>query len=74
MTFYRVRILARRPPKTAAEYIPQRRSLPSVREAAKECQGCELWTTGRQTVFGEGARKAEVMLVGEQPGDAEDLR
>ena len=73
MTFSRVDIVARRPPKTAAEYLPQRRSLPSVREAAKECKGCELWTTGRQTVFGEGTQKAEVMLVGEQPGDAEDL-
>jgi uracil-DNA glycosylase len=65
--------LAKRPAKTAAEYIPARPTLPSARDAAKECQGCDLWKRGTQTVFGEGAGKAEVMLVGEQPGDAEDL-
>jgi uracil-DNA glycosylase len=44
-----------------------------VRVAAKDCKGCDLWMRGTQTVFGEGARKAKLMLVGEQPGDAEDL-
>ncbi|MBD0329067.1 MAG: UdgX family uracil-DNA binding protein, partial [Thermoleophilia bacterium] len=44
----------------------------SLREAAAGCQACPLWRTGTQTVFGEGAREAEVMLVGEQPGDQED--
>jgi DNA polymerase len=44
-----------------------------VRDAAKGCRACHLYKNATQTVFGEGPRKAEVMLVGEQPGDAEDL-
>jgi uracil-DNA glycosylase len=59
--------------KSAAEYIPDRPTLTSAREAARDCKGCDLWKTGTQTVFGDGTRKAELMLVGEQPGDAEDL-
>src|SRR5918996_40995 len=58
--------------ETAAPLVPDRPSLPKLREAAAGCRACPLWETGTQTVFGEGARKAEVMLVGEQPGDAED--
>jgi uracil-DNA glycosylase family protein len=57
---------------TAAAYFPDRLSVTSLREAAAGCKACDLWKTGTQTVFGEGARKSEVMLVGEQPGDAED--
>jgi DNA polymerase len=60
------------PPKSAADFIPQRPTLTTARDAAKGCRGCGLWKTGTQTVFGEGPRKAAVMLVGEQPGDAED--
>ncbi len=48
-------------------------SLGRVRTAAAECKACDLWKTGTQTVFGEGAESAELMLVGEQPGDKEDL-
>jgi DNA polymerase len=48
-------------------------TLESAREAARACRACELWRTGTQTVFGEGAPDAEVLLVGEQPGDQEDL-
>jgi DNA polymerase len=44
-----------------------------VREAARDCHACDLWKLGTQTVFGEGARRAEIMLVGEQPGDQEDI-
>src|SRR5215213_3207686 len=47
--------------------------LEQVRLAAAECQACDLWKLGTQTVFGEGAETAELMLVGEQPGDKEDL-
>ena len=47
-------------------------TLSALREAAAGCQGCHLWQVGTQTVFGEGARDAEVMFVGEQPGDYED--
>src|SRR5437762_840051 len=62
-----------KPPKSAAELIPDRPGLANVRDAAKACQACDLWRRGTQTVFGEGAADAELMLVGEQPGDAEDL-
>jgi uracil-DNA glycosylase len=50
-----------------------RSPLEQVRLAAAECKACDLWKTGTQTVFGEGAERAEIMLVGEQPGDKEDL-
>jgi DNA polymerase len=58
---------------TAAELIPLRPTLPALREAAAGCKACPLWKSGTQTVFGEGLKKAELMLVGEQPGDKEDL-
>jgi uracil-DNA glycosylase len=47
--------------------------LRSVRSAAADCHACELWRLGTQTVFGEGPANADLMLVGEQPGDREDL-
>jgi DNA polymerase len=56
-----------------AELIPDRPTLPVLRETASGCKACDLWRTGTQTVFGEGTRSAEVMLVGEQPGDREDI-
>jgi len=49
-----------------------RLSLSAVRKEAAECRACPLWKCGTQTVFGAGPAKAEVMLVGEQPGDQED--
>jgi uracil-DNA glycosylase family protein len=57
---------------TAAQYLPERLSLASLREAAAGCQACPLWRTGTQTVFGEGAARSALMFVGEQPGDRED--
>jgi len=57
---------------SAAEFLPPRPSLSALRDAAAECRGCHLWQVGTQTVFGEGAAQAEVMFVGEQPGDQED--
>src|SRR6266540_3500642 len=57
---------------SAADFIPARPTLPKLREAAAGCRGCHLWIDATQTVFGEGPRTAEVMLVGEQPGDQED--
>lgn len=51
----------------------RRTPLEQVRLAAAECKACDLWRTGTQTVFGEGTEQAEIMLVGEQPGDKEDL-
>jgi uracil-DNA glycosylase family protein len=47
--------------------------LSRLREDAASCRACDLWRTGTQTVFGEGSENAEVMLVGEQPGDREDI-
>jgi uracil-DNA glycosylase family protein len=58
---------------TAEPLIPPRASLPRLREAAALCRACPLWKLGTQTVFGEGPRRALLMLVGEQPGDREDL-
>src|SRR5947199_1562610 len=59
--------------RTSAAVIPERPTLPVLREAAAGCKACDLWKRGTQTVFGEGARKAQVMFVGEQPGNDEDL-
>lgn len=59
--------------RTAAELIPANASLDQVRQSAAGCKACDLWKLGTQTVFGEGARHAKVMFVGEQPGDKEDL-
>jgi uracil-DNA glycosylase family protein len=59
--------------RSAADFVPPRLTLPALREAAAGCRGCTLYQRATQTVFGEGATKAEMMLVGEQPGDQEDL-
>ena len=59
--------------ETAAPLIPDRPTLDRLRDAAAGCQACDLYKTGTQTVFGEGLKKAEVILVGEQPGDKEDI-
>jgi uracil-DNA glycosylase family protein len=48
-------------------------SLEELRRAAQSCQGCDIWRRATQVVFGEGMSKAEVMFVGEQPGNREDL-
>jgi uracil-DNA glycosylase len=64
--------VARRATGSAADFLPERRSLSALRQAAAGCKGCHLWQVGTQTVFGEGAQDAEAMFVGEQPGDQED--
>jgi uracil-DNA glycosylase family protein len=56
----------------ASEFVPRSRKLPALRTAAAGCRGCELWRGATQTVFGAGPAAAELMLVGEQPGDRED--
>lgn len=58
---------------SASDFIPPRPTLPTLRSAAAGCRGCDLWLHATQTVFGEGPARAEVMFVGEQPGDQEDL-
>jgi uracil-DNA glycosylase family protein len=55
------------------DQIPAKPTLKSVRDAASDCRACDLYKRGTQTVFGEGPGKARVMMVGEQPGDAEDV-
>jgi uracil-DNA glycosylase family protein len=59
---------------TAAALIPPGASLKQLREISASCRACPLWKNGTQTVFGEGPRAAEVMFVGEQPGNDEDLQ
>lgn len=64
---------ARATPYPGAErFLPERRTLPALREAAAGCRGCPLYRDATQTVFGAGRRSARLMLVGEQPGEAED--
>jgi DNA polymerase len=58
---------------SAAEFFPTRKSLKAFRDAAEDCKACDLWKRGTQTVFGEGPRRAEILFVGEQPGNEEDL-
>jgi len=53
--------------------LPETRTLQNLREAAAGCRACELWVTGTRTVFGEGRAGADMALVGEQPGDREDV-
>ena len=61
-------------PISTADFLPARKTLPSLRAAVQDCKGCDLWKRGTQAVFGEGRVGAEVMMVGEQPGDQEDLQ
>jgi uracil-DNA glycosylase family protein len=58
---------------TAAAVVPHTRSLRTLARAAASCTACRLHECGTQTVFGEGPKDAAIMLVGEQPGDREDL-
>jgi uracil-DNA glycosylase family protein len=59
---------------SAADYLPPRMNLAALRRAAASCRGCELYRAAKQTVFGAGRRMARVILVGEMPGDQEDLQ
>jgi uracil-DNA glycosylase len=56
----------------ATPFVPETRSLKTLREAAQGCRGCPLYGPATQAVFGEGPARAELMLVGEMPGDRED--
>jgi uracil-DNA glycosylase len=58
---------------SAAPFVPATRSLQTLREAATDCRGCPLYGPATQTVFGEGPARASLMMVGEMPGDREDL-
>ncbi len=70
--------MPKRPPSKSANkpanlLLPPHPTIPALRKAAQDCRACDLWQRGTQTVFGEGARDAKVIFVGEQPGDKEDL-
>jgi len=56
-----------------ANLTPTLKAVAALRDAARDCKACDLWKTGTQTVFGEGPSRAQIMFVGEQPGDQEDL-
>jgi uracil-DNA glycosylase len=66
--------MPKRSQQTAAPLIPPNPTIPKLRDAAANCRACDLWKRGTQTVFGEGSAKPRVMLVGEQPGDQEDIQ
>src|SRR3954452_23208428 len=57
---------------SAADFLPSRLNLTALREAAVHCEGCDLYKNATQTVFGEGPRRAHLILLGEVPGDEED--
>ena len=62
-----------KPGQPVPELLPDRPTIKKVRAVARDCKACDLYKRGTQTVFGEGPASVDVMLVGEQPGDAEDL-
>ena len=64
---------APKPGEPVPNLLPDRQTLDTVREVAAGCKACDLYKRGTQTVFGEGPKRANIMFVGEQPGDAEDL-
>ena len=57
---------------SAVEYIPQHPTSRTLRAAVQTCRGCDLYARATQAVFGEGPNSAEIVLIGEQPGDEED--
>lgn len=58
---------------TATPLVASRPTLERLKQAATGCRACDLWKKGTQTVFGQGSAHATVMLIGEQPGDREDI-
>lgn len=58
---------------SAAEFFPDKLTLPALKAAAADCKACDLWKRGTQTVFGEGRKRSTLLFVGEQPGNEEDL-
>src|SRR5690242_2438797 len=57
----------------AVKYVPRDATLPQLNDAAQKCKGCELYRNATQAVLGEGPPSARILMVGEQPGDKEDL-
>jgi uracil-DNA glycosylase family protein len=65
--------MASSPKHSALEYFPEKLTYNTLRDSSMSCHGCDLYKLGTQTVFGEGPRDARVMMIGEQPGNEEDL-
>ena len=65
--------MKKRTSRVAALPMPDKRTIPVLRAAAAGCKACDLWKLGTQTVFGEGPQTARIIMVGEQPGDKEDI-
>lgn len=65
--------MAERSQTSALDYFPEKINYASLKQASKGCMGCDLYKVGTQTVFGEGKVRADLMFVGEAPGDEEDL-
>jgi DNA polymerase len=57
----------------ATSFLPKKLAIESLRNAARKCRACDLWKNATQTVFGEGKTRPSIMLIGEQPGDKEDI-
>jgi uracil-DNA glycosylase family protein len=57
---------------SASDFVPTRPTLPKLRAAVQKCRGCALYAIATQAVFGEGPKGAKLVVIGEQPGDAED--
>jgi DNA polymerase len=72
MEFARRSLVSRDKASLTLEFLPTQLTLPGLQKAASHCGGCELYIRATQTVFGEGPGAARLVLVGEQPGDAED--
>ena len=70
----RVSKMAREQKGSAAEFVPLSANIPELKLAAHQCKGCDLYEHATQVVFGEGPTNASVVIVGEQPGDEEDLK
>jgi uracil-DNA glycosylase family protein len=70
---YVLPVARQNPYPTAASFVPEKLTITALRSAVQGCRGCPLYADATQAVFGDGKLTAEVMLVGEQPGDREDL-
>jgi uracil-DNA glycosylase len=66
--------MANEGPRSARDFFPAKMNIRALREAAQGCRGCELYKMATQTVFGEGRVSSKIVMVGEQPGDQEDLQ
>jgi uracil-DNA glycosylase len=66
--------LAKTTKKSAEPFVPDTRDLGQLHDAAASCRGCDLYARATQVVFGEGSKRSRIVLVGEQPGDVEDVR